>query len=102
PSPHPPPSPPFPYTTLFRSADCCRDRLRPSRSPESLPESRSAHRRTDPAPPSARSPSARSSVCPLLGKTRLADGNRNRSAAWRRSEEHTSELQSRVDLVCRL
>src|SRR5699024_960652 len=23
-------------------------------------------------------------------------------AAWRRSEEHTSELQSRFDLVCRL
>src|SRR5207247_8839399 len=24
------------------------------------------------------------------------------SSSWRRSEEHTSELQSRVDLVCRL
>src|SRR5438874_7882163 len=27
---------------------------------------------------------------------------RSRGALWRRSEEHTSELQSRRDLVCRL
>src|SRR5438105_7821648 len=29
-------------------------------------------------------------------------GNVNEPVAWARSEEHTSELQSRVDLVCRL
>src|SRR3989449_5277484 len=29
-------------------------------------------------------------------------GNRGRFIAWDRSEEHTSELQSRLHLVCRL
>src|SRR2546429_2595550 len=29
-------------------------------------------------------------------------GTRMRSTCWRRSEEHTSELQSRLHLVCRL
>src|SRR5437773_7839008 len=30
------------------------------------------------------------------------DVNRHTAALWRRSEEHTSELQSHHDLVCRL
>src|SRR5690349_23859165 len=55
---------------------------------------RSRPRRRGPRPPRrrARCPSARSSArcCSPVSRTR------------RRSEEHTSELQSRRDLVCRL
>src|SRR2546426_8944962 len=72
----PPRSTLFPYTTLFRSP--------PSRgrAPDpSLPE------RCPPAPRARRRPSpARRGSCP----------------ARTRSEEHTSELQSPCNLVCRL
>src|SRR3712207_7967269 len=68
----PPRSTLFPYTTLFRSCS-----------------SRSRFRRWRPGP-ARRSPSSRAAT----GTTR--------SAAPRRSEEHTSELQSRQYLVCRL
>src|SRR3989442_2385174 len=68
----PPRSTLFPYTTLFRSQDACV-----------LPHRRRSRRRV------------RSSD----GKTAMA---RVRSTAERRSEEHTSELQSRPHLVCRL
>src|SRR5207247_10864505 len=37
-----------------------------------------------------------------LAWTRIEEYIRNLRALLRRSEEHTSELQSRVDLVCRL
>src|SRR2546421_8649263 len=70
----PPRSTLFPYTTLFRS---------PSRS---LRLRRS--RRHEVAPPQFR------------GATQGRAGVDRRSAL--RSEEHTSELQSRSDLVCRL
>src|SRR5207247_4308683 len=40
---------------------------------------------------------------PLCRKRSARDGSRKRGRTSRsRSEEHTSELQSRVDLVCRL
>src|SRR3712207_8238674 len=72
----PPRSTLFPYTTLFRSA-----------LPASCtPTSNEACRRS----PSARSPASRSS-CRACS-----------AASARRSEEHTSELQSRQYLVCRL
>src|SRR5690349_24633577 len=70
----PPRSTLFPYTTLFRSW------------PSSGPEKRA------------------SSTC-WSRPTCKARSNRSwrRSSVWaRRSEEHTSELQSRRDLVCRL
>src|SRR2546421_3487116 len=63
----PPRSTPFPYTTLFRSAD----------------RQRRLERRDEPG----RAPGPR--------RKRLA-------RVVPRSEEHTSELQSRSDLVCRL
>src|SRR5438105_9615535 len=76
--PRPPRSTLFPYTTLFRSELLlqCGNRL-----------------------------SARP-----FGKARMRQDARMRTSARRpgadqkvaRSEEHTSELQSRVDLVCRL
>src|SRR3712207_7429321 len=86
----PPRSTLFPYTTLFRSPPRPqgRGRLRNSRkplltqnqalgSPEAIPSS--------------------SSTC-LVG----ADGPEKVERGNERSEEHTSELQSRQYLVCRL
>src|SRR5690242_20991282 len=77
----PPRSTLFPYTTLFRSAT--RSTARPSSSP---PASRTRPTRT--TSPSSGPPFA-SSSCP-------------RATPRGRSEEHTSELQSHVNLVCRL
>src|SRR5205807_10145866 len=85
--PRPPTSTLFPYTTLFRSR--CR---RPYRS----------------LPPLSKGP-----PCPIFAKEprprMLRKLNRRRSAGvaeWQtqrtRSEEHTSELQSPCNLVCRL
>src|SRR2546429_6788104 len=71
----PPRSTLFPYTTLFRSAAA----VRRSRG-------HAAHLGISPA---TRSTSFRR--CRLAGR-----------AAAHRSEEHTSELQSRLHLVCRL
>src|SRR5947207_8555881 len=73
----PPRSTLFPYTTLFRSG--CR-----------------APRRT---------PSTRRSGCPASGRRGdrwFRRGGRTRPRGCWRSEEHTSELQSHSDLVCRL
>src|SRR2546422_3860647 len=78
----PPRSTLFPYTTLFRSDTnvvrrCCG-------SPHSTTPSRG-------------SPPRRS------GTSLMHDGTRRAIvAAFLRSEEHTSELQSRLHLVCRL
>src|SRR3712207_8945757 len=90
----PPRSTLFPYTTLFRS-ERANGRNQPS---ESLP----------PRPTGCRCEQAcqHSFATPLLGhpparkwcecaRTSALDGSR-------RSEEHTSELQSRQYLVCRL
>src|SRR5438034_6428852 len=82
--PRPPRSTLFPYTTLFRSAGrglrkdradgaWSASRLRPARLPRRLIVSQESHR-------------------PL----------RVPHPAIPRSEEHTSELQSHSDLVCRL
>src|SRR5260370_17241971 len=77
----PPRSTLFPYTTLFRSCGV-RRRLRGRRGAHSA-----CHRPRAPAlVPSAPSRLTRTST-------------RGRS---RRSEEHTSELQSHLNLVCRL
>src|SRR5690349_23990618 len=69
----PPRSTLFPYTTLFRS-------LAPARL--------ASCSSSDPTPPAA-----------ALTSTVLPRGG---ICLGRRSEEHTSELQSRRDLVCRL
>src|SRR4051794_41261855 len=77
----PPRSPLFPYTTLFRSKPSSTSTPPCSTAPcSACPTSRSARR----WPPS--------STC--------ARGRTPRRS--RRSEEHTSELQSPVHLVCRL
>src|SRR3712207_8623225 len=91
----PPRSTLFPYTTLFRSTRIARPatgrrhaRLageppgliaRSARGDERRPRFRTGEPQTDPPP-----------------------GDARRDAARVRSEEHTSELQSRQYLVCRL
>src|SRR5699024_12364749 len=82
----PPLSPLFPYTTLFRSAI---PPLVPGTSPPALV--------TGSVPMPAMIP-------PLLpsGSKRLYFPTTCISRSPLRSEEHTSELQSRFDLVCRL
>src|SRR5438105_11768090 len=74
----PPRSTLFPYTTLFRSS------ARPWRA--FLPRRISLH-------------AIRCAPAAWEGRTWCLRRSRARRA---RSEEHTSELQSRVDLVCRL
>src|SRR5690349_24213861 len=81
----PPRSTLFPYTTLFRSTD-----------PRDVVEDRAAPRRALhrhlPRPARLR----------RLEQARVERQSRNVFQARDRSEEHTSELQSRRDLVCRL
>src|SRR5207247_2916375 len=48
----------------------------------------------------SRSPRSRSMICKSIRA--IGTSWRGRTGARFRSEEHTSELQSRVDLVCRL
>src|SRR2546422_7723693 len=78
----PPRSTLFPYTTLFRSA-------------QSIGGQRHARelRRL------AQTHIARDVLCP---RTENVAGNVGLGKAAERSEEHTSELQSRLHLVCRL
>src|SRR5437773_8466511 len=80
----------FPYTTLFRSASRCSS-ARFKRIETSSPASRGA--RCSHASASRYAPDA-------------AWGRPSCASSWavprRRSEEHTSELQSHHDLVCRL
>src|SRR5207247_9876474 len=81
----PPRSTLFPYTTLFRSHRAGRTRPRwPPRKPH-------PHRR-----PVGRSRGR------VPRPTRRPEPRRRPRPPGDRSEEHTSELQSRVDLVCRL
>src|SRR2546422_2986915 len=76
----PPRSTLFPYTTLFRSALSRREREhRIPRGDESTRSGLAKAQRT---------------VLPRLGERAGVRG--------KRSEEHTSELQSRLHLVCRL
>src|SRR5205807_9608365 len=96
----PPPTPTlFPYTTLFRSPDSsnkranrCRDN-RPCRHP---PVSRSPDRGSGRTPPSSPRPGKHPAY------RRPSCRRSRRSQRPLRSEEHTSELQSPCNLVCRL
>src|SRR5690349_23025337 len=88
----PPRSTLFPYTTLFRSCVNRRDLLtflvvvgQPSASL---------------TPPNRPRGSKKSEA--RLGRDQLGDALKGCGHDRRRSEEHTSELQSRRDLVCRL
>src|SRR5262249_59584389 len=74
----PPTSPLFPYTTLFRSCVCCH------------------------VVASSRSRPWRTAACPPVSWPVMRLGDYAVEAARGRSEEHTSELQSLTNLVCRL
>src|SRR5690348_17578322 len=83
----PPLSTLFPYTTLFRSPGTPpRPRTKPPRS------TRRRSRRASGGTPSSAGPCSGSDE----------SGNATATAGKNRSEEHTSELQSPVHLVCRL
>src|SRR2546422_3234211 len=84
----PPRSTLFPYTTLFRSGD--RARLRPA-----LHAARAARLRVLRAPALHDARAGRAHRAAARQRLPAA-------AADARSEEHTSELQSRLHLVCRL
>src|SRR5260370_24847586 len=81
----PPRSTLFPYTTLFRSQ---------------VFEHARSRRKKSCIVPSRRRSSSRRLFDDLLDAHFLVDIHRR--AAPRRSEEHTSELQSHLNLVCRL
>src|SRR5262249_61356792 len=85
----PPRPPPFPYTTLFRSTSWKHARSRSLDSPRGRPGS---------TPWCARSRSGPLPVPLQPGPLRL----RAHHGVDPRSEEHTSELQSLTNLVCRL
>src|SRR5690606_40745655 len=100
---HPLPPTPVPYTTLFRSrAQYCQSRravlFLDLQEPgggaiERLVPRRFAKQRQD--------------IGPGQMQLRILRGvftayQRHRQPLWMRSEEHTSELQSRENLVCRL
>src|SRR5690348_17505761 len=76
--PRPPRSTLFPYTTLFRS---------PSRGRKSRKQRRQEFDNMQ---------------APAIGGVQIPRGNGQVIRLSRRSEEHTSELQSPVHLVCRL
>src|SRR2546430_3773729 len=85
----PPRSTLFPYTTLFRS---------PAPSCGTCPTS-SRSRFPSGGPGAA---SATSSMRRSLSTSDAGDPSSELSCSWKRSEEHTSELQSQSNLVCRL
>src|SRR5690606_41705239 len=91
--PRPPTSPPFPYTTLFRSPmDRSSDKLPAVRGDEPRSRWQLARlvRRGD------------TSWGRLLVTVHIARRANDFFRLPPRSEEHTSELQSRENLVCRL
>src|SRR3712207_7241821 len=83
----PPRSTLFPYTTLFRSRE------------QHLPAP-VGHRYQETGPTGAVAVHVRDSHVPIQDGQGVLRGRRHRPGA--RSEEHTSELQSRQYLVCRL
>src|SRR5260221_9782229 len=117
----PPRSPLFPYTTLFRSnARALRDERRPSLQTVDRRSRRAGPLREEQeltASPEIlhrlRHPSDEVVVAYIAGEARRSSINRivdqvglhhagHVGQARERSEEHTSELQSHSDLVCRL
>src|SRR2546430_9701160 len=85
----PPRSTLFPYTTLFRSLQATKSAFRYSRLTGCTPAFHGARNRRAPGTvPGSASLGRRSSLLP--------------SRSTDRSEEHTSELQSQSNLVCRL
>src|SRR5206468_11882819 len=85
----------FPYTTLFRSSDAAFD------SPPNSTSSQPAPSGSRPILSTLR-PFAFMSLIRRSSIPSRPIGLNSSSRGTSRSEEHTSELQSRSDLVCRL
>src|SRR5207249_5253358 len=97
---HPPPrSTLFPYTTLFRSEDdICRDDGQPLM--EIVEKTQDLHKHLRYHVICGLSPArVTQAIARLLANRKFAELHFEEAD---RSEEHTSELQSRFDLVCRL
>src|SRR5438105_7444663 len=94
----PPRSQPFPYTTLFRSDGRVHTRC----ASENLCGPCSEGPVIDLSPTAYVTGLTIPSQYNLWLAERSEETPKYLSASHRRSEEHTSELQSRVDLVCRL
>src|SRR5206468_12883360 len=86
---HPPTSPLFPYTTLFRSLN------RIGRAPGEYPSG-------GPLPHLLEIWKAGAPSLDMLSPDIYFPNFVDLATRYKRSEEHTSELQSRSDLVCRL
>src|SRR5699024_11519773 len=99
-SPAPPPPTPFPYTTLFRSLG------RTTTDGASETMIRIPHpfkkKESPPAPGQTLPGTTAPGSSPALTIDQLLEPLAARASYEYRSEEHTSELQSRFDLVCRL
>src|SRR5699024_11788314 len=101
--PRPTPTPTlFPYTTLFRSLPVGVSAALPHPLPHGSPRAELAR----PCPASPTGPTtapcwASSGLLLLEAHPARARCGRPLLCACGRSEEHTSELQSRFDLVCR-
>src|SRR5438034_5806431 len=88
-TPRPPSSTLFPYTTLFRS---------PAAALEAFAVTHVRHGLLDPPIADRGGRSEGAELVPIPPHRHLLDRGRR----VKRSEEHTSELQSHSDLVCRL
>src|SRR5207247_10728988 len=92
----------FPYTTLFRSFACIEGGLKVCAYLEglSVAKSRSLGQRVGNRCALSLCDGRR--LASIVRKTRCRQWIERPVSTMERSEEHTSELQSRVDLVCRL
>src|SRR5207247_9946895 len=91
----------FPYTTLFRSVTAACSRAA-TPNPLGAVRGMTAFRRFTHTAPVAYSSVVMRLTPPRSLKACQGGVTWNGRRAAKRSEEHTSELQSRVDLVCRL
>src|SRR5207247_7651728 len=101
-APRPPGSPRFPYTTLFRSHLVGGHRAVSAHlgvDPRRLVEEGGVHGKSICALADLLQRGRHGGVMEVADPVEVLVG---RSQLTQRSEEHTSELQSRVDLVCRL
>src|SRR5690606_40372017 len=92
----------FPYTTLFRSPPhttrSCSDTTRSAT--HRSPTRGRCHDRNAPHHPPKHAATARTPDYPPTGHTKAASHPTLPPPSAHRSEEHTSELQSRENLVC--
>src|SRR5262249_61934735 len=98
PLPPPPPPPPFPYTTLFRSPNARRAALQDAMRHPDMDRAEGLLAGLVSHSPAEAFNDLQAMVQDEVDVHRVVLAYR----AWDRSEEHTSELQSLTNLVCRL